>query len=112
MDLEGVTSCLKSMAKLPFHRTPGGGTNLKLHPASVRGESGLVALSDLMKTYFELGGQHLQLNIIDGAVLREAQEHPEEFRTLSVRVVGYSAYFTTLSERVQNDLIARTEHSI
>lgn len=112
MDLEGVTSCLKSMAKLPFHRTPGGGTNLKLHPASVGGESGLLAFSDLTKTYFDLGGQHLQFNIIDAAVLREAQEHPEEFRTLSVRVVGYSAYFTTLSKRVQDDLIARTEHCI
>lgn len=112
MDLKGVTACLKSIAKLPLDRTPGGGTNLKLHPTSVRGESGLVSLSDLMKTYFELGGQHLQLNIIDGAMLREAQERPEEFRTLSVRVVGYSAYFSTLSKRVQDDLIARTEHSI
>ena len=100
------------MAKLPFDRTPGGGSNLKLHPSSVGGESGLVSLADLLKTYFKLGGQHLQLNIIDGAMLREAQQSPEEFRTLSVRVVGYSAYFSTLSKRVQDDLIARTEHSI
>jgi len=112
MDTKGVTACLKSIAKLPFDRTPGGGTNLKLHPSSVRGESGLSALSDLIKTYFDLGGQHLQLNIIDGAVLRNAQQHPEEYRTLSVRVVGYSAYFTTLSKRVQDDLIARTEHNM
>lgn len=112
MDLTGVTACLRSMAKLPLERTPGGGTNLKLHPSSVEGESGLTALSDLILTYFELGGQHLQLNIIDGAVLRAAQERPEEHRTLSVRVVGYSAYFTTLSKRVQDDLIARTEHRI
>jgi formate C-acetyltransferase len=112
MDFKGATACLKSMAKLPFDRTPGGGTNLKLHPSSVGGEPGLASLSDLMKTYFRLGGQHLQLNIIDGAMLREAQQRPEEFRTLSVRVVGYSAYFTTLSKRVQDDLIARTEHSI
>ena len=112
MDFKGATACLKSMAKLPFDRTPGGGTNLKLHPSSVRGESGLLSLADLMKTYFKLGGQHLQLNIIDGAMLREAKQRPEEFRTLSVRVVGYSAYFSTLSERVQDDLIARTEHSI
>ena len=112
MDFKGATACLKSMAKLPFDRTPGGGSNLKLHPSSVRGESGLASLSYLMKTYFKLGGQHLQLNIIDGAMLREAQQRPEEFRTLSVRVVGYSAYFSTLSKRVQDDLIARTEHSI
>lgn len=112
MDFKGATACLKSMAKLPFDRTPGGGSNLKLHPSSVGGESGLVSLADLLKTYFKLGGQHLQLNIIDGAMLREAQQSPEEFRTLSVRVVGYSAYFSTLSKRVQDDLIARTEHSI
>ncbi len=112
MDLKGVTACLKSIAKLPLHRTPGGGTNLKLHPSSVNGESGLASLSALMKTYFDLGGQHLQLNIIDGATLREAQQRPDEFRTLSVRVVGYSAYFTSLSKVVQDDLIARTEHTV
>ena len=112
MDLKGVTACLRSMAKLPFTRTPGGGTNLKLHPSAVKGERGLTALSDLIRTYFDLGGQHLQLNIVDSATLKAAQERPDEFRTLSVRVVGYSAYFTTLSKRVQDDLIARTEHSI
>jgi formate C-acetyltransferase len=110
-DRTGVTACLRSIAKLPFHRTPGGGTNLKLHPSAVQGESGLEALSSLLKTYFALGGQHLQFNIVDSALLRKAQQHPEEFRTLSVRVVGYSAYFTTLTREVQEDIIRRIEHS-
>jgi formate C-acetyltransferase len=109
-DHSGVTACLRSMAKLPFHRTPGGGTNLKLHPSAVKGESGLQALSSLLKTYFALGGQHLQFNIIDGALLRKAQQHPQEYRTLSVRVVGYSAYFATLTREVQEDIILRTEY--
>jgi pyruvate formate-lyase/glycerol dehydratase family glycyl radical enzyme len=111
-DLNGVTACLRSIAKLPTHRTPGGGTNLRLHPSAVQGEAGLEALSSLLKTYFALGGQHLQLNILDGAVLRRAQQHPEEYRTLSVRVVGYSAYFCALTQEVQDAIIRRTEHTL
>ncbi len=110
MDLKGVTASLNSMAKLPVHRTPGGGTNLKLHPSALQGEDGLEKLSNLLKTYFQKGGQHLQLNIIDSSTLREAQQHPDQYKTLSVRVVGYSAYFITLSKRVQDDIIERTEH--
>jgi len=110
MDVEGVTACLRSISKLPLHRTPGGGTNLKLHPSAVEGEEGLEALSSLLKTYFALGGQHLQLNILDSAMLRKAQQHPEEYRTLAVRVVGYSAYFVTLTRQAQDDIIRRTEY--
>lgn len=110
MDVEGVTACLRSISKLPLHRTPGGGTNLKLHPSAVEGEEGLEALSSLLKTYFALGGQHLQLNVLDSAMLRKAQQHPAEYRTLSVRVVGYSAYFVTLTKQVQDDIIRRTEY--
>ena len=111
-DREGVTACLRSMAKLPFHRTPGGGTNLKLHPSAIEGREGLAALSSLLKAYFKQGGQYLQLNVVDAAVLKDAQQHPDEYRTLSVRVVGYSAYFRTLSKEVQDNIIARTEHAI
>ena len=111
MDRHGPSACLNSIARLPLQRTPGGGTNLKLHPSAVQGEAGLQALADLMRTYFHNGGQHLQVNVIDGATLREAQQHPERHRSLSVRVVGYSAYFVTLSPEVQEDLIRRTEHA-
>jgi trans-4-hydroxy-L-proline dehydratase len=112
MDLEGATACLRSQARLPHSRTPGGGTNLRLHTSAVAGERGLEALSDLLETYFGLGGQHLQLNVVDEAMLREAQRNPEANRSLSVRVVGYSAYFVALSENVQEDLIRRTEHEV
>jgi pyruvate-formate lyase len=112
MDVEGVTACLRSISKLPLHRTPGGGTNLKLHPSAVEAEEGLEALSGLLKTYFALGGQHLQLNVLDSAVLRKAQQHPDEYRTLSVRVVGYSAYFVTLTKQAQDDIIRRTDHGL
>jgi formate C-acetyltransferase len=112
VDRRGVTAALRSMAKLPTHRTPGGGTNLRLHPSVVEGDAGLEALSNLLRAYFGLGGQHLQLNIVDSALLRAAQRHPEQYRTLSVRVVGYSAYFVTLTAEVQEDLIRRTEHAL
>ena len=110
MDIKGVTASLNSIAKLPTHRTPGGGTNLKIHPSAVEGEDGLKALSNLLKTYFNEGGQHLQLNILDSKTLKEAQQDPEQYKTLSVRVVGYSAYFVTLSKKVQDDIIERMEH--
>ncbi|MFQ6041996.1 MAG: pyruvate formate lyase family protein [Candidatus Poribacteria bacterium] len=112
MDIKGVTACLNSIAKLPTHRTPGGGTNLKIHPSAVAGEDGLKALSNLLKTYFNRGGQHLQLNILDRKTLEEAQQNPAQYKTLSVRVVGYSAYFVTLSKKVQNDIIERMEHTL
>ena len=112
MDRRGITACLDSIARLPLHRSPGGGTNLKVHPSAVRGEDGLRALASLIETFFAQGGQHLQLNVVDGALLREAQRHPEQYRTLSVRVVGYSAYFCTLSKAMQDDIIQRTEYRL
>ena len=111
-DLNGATACLSSMSKLPAHRTPAGGNNLKLHPSAVEGDEGLETLSSLLKTYFKKGGQHVQLNIIDNSLLEAAQKNPDEYKTLSIRVTGYSAYFITLSEKVQNDIIERTQHSI
>ncbi|MBM4079280.1 MAG: hypothetical protein FJ278_06240, partial [Planctomycetes bacterium] len=109
-DRNGVTALLNSMAKLPFHRTPGGGTNILIHPTAVKGEDGLRALMDLLETYFQRGGMHLQVNIVDKRTLLEAQKSPEKFRTLTVRVTGYSGYFVTLDPRSQQDVIARTEH--
>jgi len=110
MDRVGVTACLNSMAKLPLDRTPGGGTNLRLHPTAVAGEDGLDALSQLFVTYFGQGGQFLQINIVDSETLRQAQRDPVAHRSLSVRVTGYSAYFVTLAQEVQEALIARSEH--
>ncbi len=112
MDRRSPTACLNSMAKLPVHRTPGGGTNLRLHPTSMVGEQGVDTLSAMLKAYFRQGGQHLQINVVDSAMLRDAQLHPDMYRTLSVRVVGYSAYFVALARQVQDDIIRRTEYMI
>ena len=65
-----------------------------------------------MRTYFDLGGQHIQFNVIDTAVLRDAQRHPERHRDLVVRVAGFSVLFTTIDPVLQEDIIERTEHHV
>ena len=66
----------------------------------------------LIKTYFDNGGKHIQFNTVDREILLDAQRHPELHRNLIVRVSGYSAFFTELSPGMQEEIIARTEHSL
>jgi formate C-acetyltransferase len=108
-DKSGVTACLNSMSKLPFSLAPGGGTNLTIHPSMVAGESGVDVLSHLVEGYFQNGGMHLHINVIDKSTLEDAQRYPEKYSTLSVRVTGYSAYFVQLNKDIQADIIARTK---
>jgi len=63
----------------------------------------------LVKTYFHLGGMHLQFNVVSRETLEDAQKHPQDHRDLVVRVSGYSAFFTDLGKPIQDDIIARTE---
>jgi len=65
-----------------------------------------------VRSYFTLGGHHLQFNVVDGATLRAAQEEPDKHKDLIVRVAGYSDYFCDLNRDLQNEIIARTEHSV
>ena len=67
-------------------------------------------LSSLIKTYFSLGGKHIQFNIVDKKTMLTAQENPQDYKDLIVRVAGYSAYFVQLGKAVQDDIIARTEY--
>jgi pyruvate-formate lyase len=67
-------------------------------------------LVHLVRTYFKLDGHHIQFNVVDAATLRAAQKNPQEYRDLIVRVAGYSDYFCDLSEALQEEIIARTEH--
>ena len=101
----GVTALLDSAAKLPLDRTASGVLNLRLRPDMVKGEEGLGRLKVLIETYFELGGIQLQISVADVAELREAQEHPEDYRDLMVRITGYSAVFTDMSRNGQDEII-------
>jgi formate C-acetyltransferase len=64
----------------------------------------------LVRSYFRLDGHHIQFNVVDADTLRAAQQHPEQYRDLIVRVAGYSDYFCDLGRTLQDEIIARTEH--
>jgi len=110
-DRHGPTAVLKSVAKMDHGRTGGTLLNQKFTPALLADDAGLDGLVQLVRTYFALGGHHIQFNVVDAATLRAAQAHPEEHRDLIVRVAGYSDYFCDLGKSLQDEIIARTEHA-
>ncbi|SDH23025.1 trans-4-hydroxy-L-proline dehydratase [Desulfosporosinus hippei] len=111
MDLMGPTAVIKSAAKLDHARTGGTLLNLKFTPQVLEGEEGLGKLAQLVRSYFKLGGHHIQFNVVSAKTLRAAQAEPEKYRDLIVRVAGYSDYFCDLSEALQEEIITRTEHT-
>jgi formate C-acetyltransferase len=78
----------------------------------VVGEGGTDNLVALIKSYFKMGGQHVQFNIINSETLRDAQLHPEDYPNLVVRVAGFSVPFTAIDKILQDDIIERTEHTL
>ncbi len=98
------------MAKLD-HGIASNGTlfNQKFHPSALSGEEGLNNFVSLIRSYFDQKGMHMQFNVVSRETLLDAQQHPENYKHLVVRVAGYSALFTTLSRSLQDDIIARTE---
>jgi formate C-acetyltransferase len=111
-DMNGVTSLMGSVAKLDFTETPNGSVlDIMLHPTAVKGDDGLDAMVNLIKTFFAQGGYALQFNIFDIETLRDAQRHPERYASLQVRVTGWSVYFNALSKFDQNAFIARNIHT-
>jgi len=109
-DRRGPTAVLRSVAKMDHARTGGTLLNQKFTPQILASEEGLNNLVGLVRTYFTLDGHHIQFNVVDAETLRAAQENPEQYRTLIVRVAGYSDYFCDLSKTLQDEIIARTEH--
>ncbi|MHA1799385.1 MAG: pyruvate formate lyase family protein, partial [Candidatus Helarchaeota archaeon] len=109
---EGPTAAIKSVAKIDHTKIGYGDSfNMKFPLSLLNTEKGIQSFETLVKTYFDLGGFHVQFNVINEDTLREAQLHPEEYQDLIVRVSGYSAYFTQLGRQIQDDLIARVEFS-
>ncbi|MDO9129382.1 MAG: glycine radical domain-containing protein, partial [Anaerolineales bacterium] len=109
-DRHGPTAVLKSVAKMDHVRTGGTLLNQKFTPQLLKDEEGLDKLVGLIRTYFKLDGHHIQFNVVDAATLRAAQQNPEQYRDLIVRVAGYSDYFCDLSQALQDEILARTEH--
>lgn len=112
MDTHGPTASANSVAKLD-HGIASNGTlfNMKFHPSALAGKSGLESFVALIRGYFDQKGMHMQFNVVSRETLRDAQAHPEKYKSLVVRVAGYSALFTTLSKSLQDDIINRTEQT-
>ncbi len=110
-DRRGPTAVIRSAAKMDHVRTGGTLLNQKLAPQLLRTEEDLDNLVHLVRAYFGLDGHHIQFNVVDAATLRVAQADPAVHRNLIVRVAGYSDYFCALGRALQDEIIARTEHS-
>jgi formate C-acetyltransferase len=110
-DRRGPTAVIKSASKMDHARTGGTLLNQKFTPQLLKDEEGMDSLVQLIRTYFKLDGHHIQFNVVDATTLRAAQANPEAYRDLIVRVAGYSDYFCDLSEALQEEIIARTEHA-
>lgn len=110
-DMKGPTATVKSVASMgqaSFH--DGALFNLRFDPKGVQGEKGLASIEGVIKTYFQNGGEHIQINVVDDETLRAAQRTPEKYKGLMVRVAGYMAYFTELDKDAQDTIIYRTAH--
>ena len=109
-DTHGPTSVIKSLGKLD--QTMSGGTllNVRFVPSLLRREEDLCKLAAFIRSYFSMGGHHIQFNIVDTPTLLDAQQHPDDYKDLLVRVAGYSDYFNDMTTQLQNEIIARTEN--
>jgi len=111
-DMKGPTAVLNSLSKINHYDVDGATLlNMKFDPKILEGEEGLRRLSSLLRTFVDLKIYHVQFNVIATETLRDAQDHPEKYRNLLVRVAGYSAYFVELCREIQEDIIRRTLHT-
>ncbi|MDM9614970.1 formate C-acetyltransferase/glycerol dehydratase family glycyl radical enzyme [Kosakonia cowanii] len=110
----GPTAVINSVGKLPVGAILGGVLlNQKLNPSTLENDGDRQKLMALLRTFFEVHkGWHIQYNIVSRETLLAAKQHPDQYRDLVVRVAGYSAFFTALSPDAQDDIIARTEHTL
>lgn len=109
----GATATLRSLVKADYSLVPGGAAiNLRLSPQYLNETDGLEKLAYLLKTYISMGGEQLQVNVVDAETLQLALENPDQYRDLVVRVAGFTAYFVTLNYSIQQEIIARTEAEI
>ena len=109
-DVKGPTALARSAARIiDTVKYNSNHLNMKFHPSSLKGTEAANKLLSLIKTYFDLGGYHVQFNCVERETLLAAQKNPEEYRNLVVRVAGFSAFFVLLEKGVQDEIIARTE---
>ncbi|MBQ1516483.1 MAG: formate C-acetyltransferase/glycerol dehydratase family glycyl radical enzyme, partial [Lachnospiraceae bacterium] len=112
-DTNGPTAVFNSAVKFEHgHFMDGMALNLKIHPSSLQRDDGAQKLADMTRAYFDEGGMEIQYNVVDSATLRKAQENPDEYHNLVVRIAGFSAYFVDMTPEMQEDIIVRAEHRV
>jgi formate C-acetyltransferase len=124
-DLNGPTANVNSVGKVLGGKAPngngdwaefynslpnGGSHTMTFSPSLVRDPEHKEKFKAFLRGYVENGGTALQINMIDADLLRDAQQHPENYRHLLVRVTGYNAYFTSIGKELQDEIIAREAH--
>ena len=109
-DTHGPSAVIKSMGKLDQVKSGGTLLNMRFLPSLLKRDEDVRKLASLIRSYFAMGGHHVQFNIVDTATLYAAQKTPEDYRDLLVRVAGYSDYFNDMDDDLQSDIIARTEN--
>lgn len=110
-DVQGPTAVLKSVSKLDKSYTTNGGLlNMKFLPQFFNSEKNIDKFAKFLRTFVDLEIPHIQFNVLRKEDLLKAKEKPEEYRGLTVRVAGYTAYFTELADELQNEIIARTSY--
>ena len=109
-DTNGVYALFESATIWDHTTSQNSQLNLKLHPTALRGMQGSIKLLDLTRSYLRKGGFHIQYNVIDSKMLKKAQENPDNYRDLMVRVAGFTQYWCELGKPIQDEVISRTEY--
>ena len=110
-DRKGIAAAFSSVARIDWDQTGGALLNQKLSPDLLVGDEEVRKMAHMIRTFFIMGGHHVQFNVVSAELLREAQANPGDFQDLMVRVAGYSDYFVNLPKGLQDEIIARTEHT-
>ena len=109
-DTKGPSMVIKSLAKIDQSKSGGTLLNQRFLPSLLKRDEDMTKLGSLIRSYFTLGGHHIQFNIVDTATLKAAQKSPEDYKDLMVRMAGYSDYFNDMNEDLQQEIIDRTEN--
>jgi len=109
-DKKGPYALMNSATIWDHSKSQNSQLNIKIHPSAIKGAEGSKKLIELVRGYMRKGGFHVQFNIVDSKVLKDAQANPMKYRDLMVRVAGFTQYWVEIGKQVQDELIARTEY--
>jgi formate C-acetyltransferase len=109
-DTHGPSAVMRSLTKLDHAMSGGTLLNQRFLPSLLKRDEDVARLAQLIRSYFTLGGHHIQFNVVDTATLKAAQDAPEDYRDLLVRMAGYSDYFNDMNADLQQEVIERTEN--